>query len=145
VCDSDDHWSDHVIHTVGSIWSDQTHDDHAGLLASCYRESLDLARQNACRSVAFPAIATGAYGFPIDLASEIAVTTVREWVDTNPGDLGRVVFVCLSSTDLAMYEGVLGAGPSIDHSDSGWLRSALKQIVDGTDTVKHLLFESHAP
>jgi O-acetyl-ADP-ribose deacetylase (regulator of RNase III) len=102
----------HVIHTVGPIWSDHTHNDHADLLASCYRESLDLARQNACRSVAFPSIATGAYGFPIDLASEIAVTTVRDWVDTNPGDLGRVVFVCFSGTDLAVYEGVLGTGSS---------------------------------
>ncbi|MET7617463.1 O-acetyl-ADP-ribose deacetylase [Streptomyces sp. NPDC005408] len=66
----------HVIHTVGPVWSRQ--EDRSGLLASCYRESLRVARELGARTVAFPAISTGIYGWPMDDGARIAVRTVRE-------------------------------------------------------------------
>jgi O-acetyl-ADP-ribose deacetylase len=72
----------HVIHAVGPVW----HGGDKGepeLLASCYRRSLELARDHACRSVAFPAISTGVYGYPKDEAARIAVRTVAEFLEAN--------------------------------------------------------------
>jgi O-acetyl-ADP-ribose deacetylase len=65
----------YVIHTVGPIWDTPAH--HAELLASCYRRSIEVAAQNMCRSIAFPAISTGAYGYPKDEAARVASTAVR--------------------------------------------------------------------
>jgi len=66
----------HIIHTVGPVWEGGVHDE-AEILASCYRRSLQIADQVQARSVAFPAIATGVYGFPPERAARIAVTTIR--------------------------------------------------------------------
>jgi O-acetyl-ADP-ribose deacetylase (regulator of RNase III) len=66
----------HVIHTVGPVWAGGGSGE-ADVLASCYRRSLEVADQLRARSVAFPAIATGVYGFPPDQAAQIAVATVR--------------------------------------------------------------------
>ncbi|MFE9657480.1 O-acetyl-ADP-ribose deacetylase [Micromonospora sp. NPDC006431] len=66
----------HVIHTVGPVWEGGDHGE-AGILASCYRRSLQVADEIGARSVAFPAIATGVYGFPADQAATIAVSTIR--------------------------------------------------------------------
>ncbi|TQK51002.1 O-acetyl-ADP-ribose deacetylase (regulator of RNase III) [Streptomyces sp. SLBN-118] len=68
--------ADHVIHTVGPVWSRQ--EDRSGLLASCYRESLRVAQELGARTVAFPAISTGIYGWPMDDGARVAVRTVRE-------------------------------------------------------------------
>jgi O-acetyl-ADP-ribose deacetylase len=67
----------HVIHTVGPVWRGGEHGE-AELLASCHRRSLELAVELGCRSVAFPAISTGIYGYPLELAAEVAVGAVRE-------------------------------------------------------------------
>ena len=82
----------HVIHTVGPIWRGGANDEDA-LLASCYRESLALAEQHALASVAFPAISTGIYGFPLERATRIAVAEVRRHLDAHPQP-ERVIFVC---------------------------------------------------
>ena len=66
----------HVIHTVGPVWSRQ--DDRSALLASCYRESLRVAAESGAATVAFPAISTGIYGWPMDDGARIAIRTVRE-------------------------------------------------------------------
>ena len=69
----------HVIHTVGPVWHGGGQDE-VELLASCYRRSLELARDNGLKSIAFPAISTGVYGYPKAEAAKIAVSTVAEWL-----------------------------------------------------------------
>lgn len=96
----------YVIHAVGPIWHGGGRGE-AELLASCYRRSLELARDHQLDSVAFPAISTGAYGYPLEEATEIAVETVREFLAENPLP-GRVVFCCFSQYDFDVYRGVLG-------------------------------------
>lgn len=76
-----------VIHTVGPVWSQ--HEDRSGLLASCYRESLRVARELGARSVAFPAVSTGVYGWPLDDGARTALRTVRE----EGGDFDEIRFV----------------------------------------------------
>ena len=82
----------HVIHTVGPVWHDGKHGEDA-LLASCYRNSLALAVQHGLKTIAFPAISTGAYGFPMDRATRIALTEVSKFLTRNPS-IEKVVFVC---------------------------------------------------
>lgn len=95
----------HVIHTVGPIWRGGGQGE-AELLASCYRASLDLALDHACDSIAFPAISTGAYGYPLEAATHIAVTAVREHIIAT--DVGiDVVFCCFDARTLAIYRAAL--------------------------------------
>ena len=97
-----------VIHPVGPVWHGGGHGEPA-LLASCYRASLRLAAANGIESLAFPAISTGVYGYPVECAAEIAVTTVRQALSTGGGGLKEVVFCCFSSHDLQLYERLLAA------------------------------------
>ena len=89
----------HVIHTVGPIWGDQPDDESDRLLASAYTTSLTLAVEHACRSVAFPNISTGVYGFPKDRAVDVALGAVTgtAW------NLDEVVFVCFDDENLSLY------------------------------------------
>jgi len=95
-----------VIHTVGPIWRGGTRDEDT-LLRNCYNNSLKLAAEYDVRSIAFPSISTGAYGFPIEAAAQIALRTVQESISL-PTALERVVFVCFSKSDYAIYERKLG-------------------------------------
>jgi O-acetyl-ADP-ribose deacetylase (regulator of RNase III) len=99
--------SKHIIHTVGPIWSGGNSDESA-LLASCYRSSLALAAQYGAKSVAFPSISTGAYGFPLHLAAPIAVETVRASLNQEPG-IEDVIFCCFSEEDRGLYHRLLHA------------------------------------
>lgn len=83
----------HVIHTVGPIWRGGGQGE-AEVLASCYRRSLELALDHGLRSIAFPAISTGAYGYPREAAAETAVATAAEFVAAAPGRLDRVIYCC---------------------------------------------------
>ncbi|HEY2924822.1 MAG TPA: O-acetyl-ADP-ribose deacetylase [Candidatus Eisenbacteria bacterium] len=95
----------HVIHTVGPVW----HGGKAGepeLLRRCYESCLTLARGRDIRSIAFPSISTGAYGYPIDEASRTAVRAVRESL-REPSPIELVRFVCFSPRDLSIYQEAL--------------------------------------
>ena len=94
----------HVIHTVGPVWNGGTRGEPEKL-ASCYQRSLTLAKENEVRSIAFPAISCGIYGYPIEAAAEIALREVSEWVASH--DLPeRIVFCCFSESHLRTYEDV---------------------------------------
>lgn len=96
-----------VIHTVGPVWRGGGGGE-AALLASCYRHAVELAVAAGVRSLAFPAISTGIYGYPVEEAARIAVDTVR--AATAVQDTVReVVFCCFSAADLRIYEALLGA------------------------------------
>ena len=91
----------HVIHTVGPVWSGGGNGEPE-LLASCYRRSLDLAGAEGLRSIAFPSISTGIYGYPKERAAPVAVEAVRETAPNWPS-LQRVIFCCFSEDDAARY------------------------------------------
>jgi O-acetyl-ADP-ribose deacetylase (regulator of RNase III) len=95
----------YIIHTVGPVWRGGTHGE-PDLLAACYRGSVELAAQRGVTTLAFPSISTGIYGYPIDLAAELALTTVRAAVDEYSG-IQEVIFCCFSEADLAVYQGIL--------------------------------------
>ena len=97
--------ANHVIHAVGPVWhgGDRGEDD---LLASCYRRSVELCRENDLTSVAFPAISTGIYRFPADRAAEIAVSTTVDALKIAP-TLRRVIFCCFSKESAALHERAL--------------------------------------
>lgn len=97
----------HVIHTVGPVWNGGTMGE-PDLLASCYRRSLELAARHSLVSIAFPSISTGIYGYPIELASRVAVATVRAELERY-ADIREVVFCCFSAGDLRQYQRELGA------------------------------------
>jgi O-acetyl-ADP-ribose deacetylase (regulator of RNase III) len=94
--------SRHVIHTVGPRWSGGRHGE-AETLARCYRSCLRLARAHALRSVAFPSISTGAFGYPVAEAADVAFRTVREDLEANRG-LELVRWVLFSEVDRRAYE-----------------------------------------
>jgi len=82
----------HVIHTVGPVWHGGG-EREAELLASCHRRAIELAAELGCTSVAFPAISTGAYGYPVELAAPVAITATQEALATHPTvELARFVF-----------------------------------------------------
>jgi O-acetyl-ADP-ribose deacetylase (regulator of RNase III) len=95
-----------VIHTVGPVWHGGTHGEPE-LLASCYRRSIEVAAENGIRTLAFPGISTGVYGYPVERAAPIAVATVEESLRTHP-DVEDVIFCCHSAADLAIYRRLLG-------------------------------------
>lgn len=97
----------HVIHTVGPVWQGGNAGE-AELLASCYRESLTLAAAAGCRSIAFPAVSTGVYGYPAQAAAAIAVREVTRWREQH--DLpDRIVLCCFSGASAAHHRRALAA------------------------------------
>ena len=91
-----------VIHAVGPVWRGGTVGEPE-LLASAYRSSLALANAQQLQSIAFPAISTGIYGYPLEAATRIAVTTIRAAL-AEPGSISEVVFACFNPAVLAAYE-----------------------------------------
>ena len=95
----------YIVHTVGPVWYGGNQGE-AELLAACYRRSLAVAGQHAVRSIAFPSISTGVYGYPIEEAARVAVASVRGELTAYP-HLAEVIFCCFSAADLAVYQRVL--------------------------------------
>lgn len=98
--------AEHVIHAVGPVWHGGG-EGEAEQLAGCYRMSLDLAKQAGLASIAFPAISTGIFGYPIDQATRVAVDTVAAWLAENDG-LERVIFCVFGEEVEHAYRQALG-------------------------------------
>jgi len=103
----------HVIHTVGPIWNGGLRNEDAKL-ARCYRNSLSVAAQNGLKTVAFPAISTGAYGFPMDRAAKIALHEAITFLSDSP-EFEKVIFCCFGPAALRVYEEILDELTDIPH------------------------------
>ncbi|WP_197036261.1 O-acetyl-ADP-ribose deacetylase [Faecalibacterium prausnitzii] len=92
----------YIIHTVGPIYSGTAED--AAQLADCYRNSLNLAKEHELHSIAFPAISTGVYGYPLEDATEIAVKTVAQWLEAHADYAMQVIFCCFDARTERVYQ-----------------------------------------
>lgn len=92
----------HVIHTPGPVWHGGKKNEDI-LLANSYNNSLKLAVENNLKTIAFPSISTGVYGYPIEKASKIAISETIKFLENNPG-IEEVIFVCFSSGDFKVYQ-----------------------------------------
>ena len=95
----------YVIHTVGPVWRGGGYGEHE-LLAGCYRNSLALAVAHGVRTIAFPAISTGIFGYPLEAATRVAVDETRRFLESDE-TLDEVRFVCFNSAAYSVYQGVL--------------------------------------
>jgi len=95
----------YVIHTVGPVWRGG-HSNESGLLARCYQNSLKLAVAHQCKTIAFPNISTGIYGFPKDKAAKIAINEVKTFLQTNE-TIEQVIFVCFDEENFRLYKTLL--------------------------------------
>jgi O-acetyl-ADP-ribose deacetylase len=95
----------YVIHTVGPVWQDGTNDEPQ-ILSSCYQNSLQLAVDHRCKTIAFPNISTGVYGYPKDQAAQIAVQTTSNFLATDTG-LEHVIFVVFDEENYQLYHKLL--------------------------------------
>jgi O-acetyl-ADP-ribose deacetylase (regulator of RNase III) len=95
----------HIIHTVGPVWSGGKNNEDK-LLASCYKNSLKIAKENKVKTIAFPAISTGVYRFPLERATKIAVTEVKKFLEKNES-IEKVIFVCFDEETYQVYKKIL--------------------------------------
>ncbi len=94
-----------IIHTVGPVWNDGKNNEDK-LLANCYKNSLKLAVENKINTIAFPAISTGVYRFPLERATKIAVNEVKKFLKENPS-IEKVIFVCFDDETYPVYKKIL--------------------------------------
>uniref|UniRef100_A0A669Q0Q3 Macro domain-containing protein n=1 Tax=Phasianus colchicus TaxID=9054 RepID=A0A669Q0Q3_PHACC len=106
-----------VIHTVGPIARGHITDTHKENLASCYKSSLKLAKENSIRSLAFPCISTGIYGFPNEPAADIALTTTKEWLSKNHNEVDRIIFCVFLEVDYKIFKKKMGEFFPIDDNE----------------------------
>jgi O-acetyl-ADP-ribose deacetylase len=100
----------YIIHTVGPVWRDG-HASEKLLLEKCYLNSLELARSKGLRSIAFPAISTGIYGFPPELAAVIAIASITAFLERQPTALDRVILVAFDAKTQGIYQAKLEHQP----------------------------------
>ncbi|KAM3675709.1 ADP-ribose glycohydrolase MACROD2 isoform 2-T3 [Ammospiza maritima maritima] len=98
----------YVIHTVGPIARGYLTDTHKENLASCYKSSLKLAKEYNIRSIAFPCISTGIYGFPNEPAAVIALSTIKEWLSKNHNEVDRIIFCVFLEVDYKIFKKKMG-------------------------------------
>lgn len=108
----------YVIHAVGPMWRGGNRGE-GKLLASCYRRVLEIAADAGLRSLAFPCISTGIYGYPMEAAATVAVNTVRATLFTLESGLQDVAFCCFAQSDLQVYEKLLKNEPTRPGDDDG--------------------------
>jgi O-acetyl-ADP-ribose deacetylase (regulator of RNase III) len=94
-----------IIHTVGPVWNGGKNNEE-NLLANCYRNSIKLAIENKIRTIAFPAISTGVYHFPLERATKIAITEVKKFLENNES-IEKVIFVCFDEETFEVYKKIL--------------------------------------
>ena len=97
---------EYVIHTVGPVWYGGRRGE-AERLAACYRNSLELARENGIRTVAFPSISTGVYGYPVEQAAKVAVAAVKAYLQAHPDAFVRIKWVLHDPSTMAAYQSAL--------------------------------------
>jgi O-acetyl-ADP-ribose deacetylase (regulator of RNase III) len=97
----------YVIHTVGPVWNGGKNNEDK-LLAGCYKNSLKLAVENGIKTIAFPAISTGVYSFPLERATKIAVNEVKKFLEKNES-IEKVIFVCFDEETYEVYKSVLSS------------------------------------
>ena len=97
----------YVIHTVGPVYYEEKSEECAKLLANCYWNSLSLAKENGIKSIAFPSISTGVYGYPFKEASTIALKTVLEFLKENPDTFTSIIFVTFLEEDFICFKNIL--------------------------------------
>ena len=103
---------EYVIHTVGPIWYGGARGE-ARLLASCYENSLRIAVENGIRTIAFPSISTGVYGYPVEKAAKVAIRTVEAYVKEHSQQIDKVVWVLFDEWTYRAYQEVLGMGDNM--------------------------------
>jgi len=134
-----------IIHTVGPVWQGGEHNE-AELLASCYRNSLQVAADNGIRTIAFPSISTGIFSYPLEEAAYIAVHAVLEFVDAHPSELAIVLWACIDERTSSAYKRALeqAAGEFDAEMDPGMMvvassveiSEAMKDMVMGFDDLE---------
>lgn len=92
----------YIIHTVGPVWNGGGKDEEK-LLAQCYEHCLLIALEKGIRTIAFPNISTGIFGFPKDKAATIAWQTVQTFIDSHPGAFDKIIFVCFDTENYSLY------------------------------------------
>jgi O-acetyl-ADP-ribose deacetylase (regulator of RNase III) len=95
----------YIIHTVGPVWRGGKYNE-ASLLGDCYTNSLRLAAENSVKTIAFPGISTGVYGYPKDQAAQVALNSVRKWLESNP-EPEKVIFVVFDEGSAELYNHLL--------------------------------------
>jgi O-acetyl-ADP-ribose deacetylase (regulator of RNase III) len=96
----------HIIHTVGPVWRGGTNGEPEQLI-DCYRNSLEVAQSHGIRSIGIPAISTGIFGYPLDLAAATAVEVVSNYVEVHAGVFSQIAFVCFDKTAESAFERAL--------------------------------------
>ncbi|XP_071596343.1 ADP-ribose glycohydrolase MACROD2 isoform X3 [Heliangelus exortis] len=125
----------YVIHTVGPIARGHLTDDHKENLASCYKSSLKLAKENNIRSIAFPCISTGIYGFPNEPAAVIALNTTKEWLSKNHNEVDRIIFCVFLEVDYKIFKKKMGEFfPLDDANEEG---TELSEETEGLEQKGH--------
>ena len=122
--------SKYVIHTVGPVWNDGKYHEKE-LLASCYRRSLQIASENNIRTIAFPNISTGVYGFPKLDAASIATETVQNFVNDHP-EIEKVIFCCFDDENFSLYNKLIANSIVIKRVESP---SAIQVVADLASTI----------
>ncbi|XP_027696107.1 ADP-ribose glycohydrolase MACROD2 isoform X2 [Vombatus ursinus] len=120
----------YVIHTVGPIARGHINDSHKEDLANCYKSSLKLAKENNIRSIAFPCISTGIYGFPNEPAAIIALTTIKEWLNRNHHEMDRIIFCVFLEVDFKIFKKKMSEYFPIDEAQPATAPSPSEEAVE---------------